>query len=510
MPLNRRPPHVTEQPMPKRYTSLRVAIDNLLEGVQVIGFDWIYRYVNQTAARHGQSPVDALVGRGLTECYPGIDRTPLFEVLQRVMRTRIPERLINEFEQPSGDRQWFELWIEPVPEGICVLSLDITEQRKMSADLLRAQKLEEVGRLVSGVAHDFNNLLTAIIGYSAFVSESVEDPAIQADVGEIQKAAERAARLTRQLLRFTRKEPIAAEVISPAAVLSELRPMLERLLPGVSLEMTLHDFDARAQIDTGHFEQVILNLVVNARDAMPTGGRVHIEVSAVDVDERVSQQHGVSTGPYVLHSVADTGEGIPADVRNRIFDPFFTTKAPDAGTGIGLSTVQTIVRQSGGFVTVESEVGRGTRFLVYLPAVTGGPGTAGADSLQKHAQAGECVLVIEPDARVSRLIRKTLQGCGYNVLTASGSAEAEALLDAASPDLHLVITELVMPELPGPQLAQRLIGRFPQLKVLYVTGFAQPRALDASNDRARLDLLLKPFRPAELAARVRALLDRVP
>ncbi len=485
---------------------LRLSIDNLIEGVQVIGFDWVYRYVNATAAAHGRLSRDELVGQTVETCYPGIRGTPAFTALQRVMTTRVPERLVTDVVC-AGTPRSFELRIEPVPEGLLVLSLDVTDHRDTMRQFLQAQKMGTIGRLAGGIAHDFNNLLTAILGYSELVLARGLDVEVEADIREIQKAGERAARLTRQLLAFSKKQGLVPQLLKLAELLAEIQPMLRRLMPDVQVDVnTAGAADVYVYADPGQVEQIIVNLAVNARDAMPGGGRLRIAMEVLEVEQSNADRHGVNAGPHVAVMVQDTGTGMDTEVLARAFDPFFTTKGPQGGTGLGLSTVFAVVQQSGGFITVESELGVGTRFTIYLPTAAA-PDQDRADARLPPVMAGgETVLLVEPDPDVARLLHRTLTSAGYVVLVGHTAAEALSIAERAGP-IHLLIAELMMPGMHGSELAQALVSHHPELKVLYASGFPDTRAIDSGQASSRVALLAKPFVPGDLLRRVRALLD---
>jgi two-component system, cell cycle sensor histidine kinase and response regulator CckA len=485
---------------------LRLSIDNLIEGVQVIGFDWVYRYVNATAAAHGRLSRDELVGQTVETCYPGIRGTSAFTALQRVMTTRVPERLVTDVVC-AGTPRSFELRIEPVPEGLLVLSLDVTDHRDTMRQFLQAQKMGTIGRLAGGIAHDFNNLLTAILGYSELVLARGLDVEVEADIREIQKAGERAARLTRQLLAFSKKQGLVPQLLKLAELLAEIQPMLRRLMPDVQVDVnTAGAADVYVYADPGQVEQIIVNLAVNARDAMPGGGRLRIAMEVLEVEQSNADRHGVNAGPHVAVMVQDTGTGMDTEVLARAFDPFFTTKGPQGGTGLGLSTVFAVVQQSGGFITVESELGVGTRFTIYLPTAAA-PDQDRADARLPPVMAGgETVLLVEPDPDVARLLHRTLTSAGYVVLVGHTAAEALSIAERAGP-IHLLIAELMMPGMHGSELAQALVSHHPELKVLYASGFPDTRAIDSGQASSRVALLAKPFVPGDLLRRVRALLD---
>ena len=311
-------------------------LDSLLEGCQVIGFDWKYLYVNKTVATQGQSSKEELVGRTMMERYPGIENTPMFSVLGKCMKDRGHHRMENDFTFPDGSKGWFELRFVPVPEGVCILSLDITENKRSQVALARseeqlrhAQKMEAVGRLAGGVAHDFNNVLSVILSYSELIGADLKpgDP-LCADIEEIRKAGMRAADLTRQLLAFSRQQALEPSVLDLRQTVSGMEKMLRRLL-GASIELTMLPATGlwNVKADVGQIEQVVMNLAVNARDSMPQGGKLSIEIKNVELDEQyAAAHHDVQPGSYVMLAVVDSGTGMDRATRERIFEPFFTTK----------------------------------------------------------------------------------------------------------------------------------------------------------------------------------------
>jgi two-component system cell cycle sensor histidine kinase/response regulator CckA len=488
-------------------SSLRVALEHLLEGIQFIGYDWKYQYVNAAAARHGQREASDLIGRTVMEAYPGIENTDVFTALQRVMRTRRPERSISEFTFSSGSTGSFELLIEPAPEGICVLSLDVGDRRVMEQQLRQAQKLETMGRLTGGVAHDFNNLLTAILGYTDLVAEEIADEQAAADLGEIRKAAERAARLTRQLLAFSRQQAIVPQVLDLNDVIRDLQPMLSRLLRDVQITMSTSDSPALAVCDPGHIEQMVLNLAVNARDAMPQGGSLSVETAHVDV-ELGRPPSPASSGPHVVLRVRDNGSGMPPEVLARALDPFFTTKGPETGTGLGLATVQDLVRQHSGFLTIESAPGAGTTVEIFLPSVADRRARGVREGRPMAPAGSETILIVEQDPAIRDVMSRALRSWGYRVLLGPDAQGAIDLVGDTGDRVDLLISETLMPEMHGAHLAQQLVGFNPAMRVLFITGYPDTRAIDSGSSGGRVALLPKPFTLATLAIRVRESLDR--
>jgi PAS domain S-box-containing protein len=397
------------------------------------------------------------------------------------------------------------------PRGKLVLNTDITEKKKLEMQLLHAQRMESVGRLAGGVAHDFNNLLTIITGYSEMLllRREHDDPAAEA-LREILRAGERAAALTRQLLAFSRRQILQPQVLDLNLLVRESEKMLRRLIgEDIDLASALAADLGPVRADPGQFEQILLNLVVNARDAMPTGGQLTLETQNVDLDGSYAERHpGVSPGPYVLLAVTDTGCGMNEAVRARVFEPFFTTKA-EVGTGLGLATVFGIVQQSGGHIEVYSEPGRGSTFKVYLPRLPATAAAAAPTGAAAPVPAGtETVLVAEDEERVRALARVALQSYGFTVLEARDSREAVALAQHHNGPIHLLMTDVVMPKVSGRQLAEQLAALRPGLKVLFMSGYTDDAVFRHGVLEAGTAFLQKPFTPTALARKVREVLDR--
>ncbi len=354
---------------------LRLAIDHLHEGVQVISYDWRYAYVNETAALHGRRSAAELAGERMHDCYPGIEQTPLFAALERVMTTRQAERMRNEFAYPNGDRGWFDLRIEPVPAGVCVLSVDVTDDQRrqdrllaVESQLVQAQKMEALGRLAGGIAHDFNNQLTAILGFTQMLLEQRPGTEMESDLREIEAAADRSAALIRQLLAFGKRQVLRFEPVCLPDLVRNVTRLLDRVL-GAQVRCDLRIDPATELIlaDAGQLEHVLTNLAVNARDAMSPGGRLTISTSTIEVTADQARGHAsMAPGRYSVLSVADSGHGMDDETKARIFEPFFTTKEAGQGTGLGLAMVYGIVKQMNGFIWVDSELGQGTTFRLYF------------------------------------------------------------------------------------------------------------------------------------------------
>jgi signal transduction histidine kinase/FixJ family two-component response regulator len=376
--------------------------------------------------------------------------------------------------------------------------------------LRQSQKMEAIGTLAGGVAHDFNNLLTVISSYSEMAIDELDAGApMRADLEQVFQAARRAAALTRQLLAFSRKQVMRPEVVDLNQLVAAIETMLRRLLgAGIEIRRVEGVAPALVKADPGQLDQVLMNLAVNARDAMPAGGRLTLETASVRLDAVEAARLGVEAGDWVVLSVQDSGTGMDEATRARIFEPFFTTKEPGKGTGLGLSTVYGIVQQSGGCIAVESELARGTTFKVYLPAIESVEETIEAEPNRSRAGTGsETVLLVEDEEAVRVLVDRLLRRCGYSVLTASHAGEALLLAEQHQGPIHLLLTDVVMPLMSGRQLAERLRRGRAEMRVLYMSGYTNDGAPGHGLLEAGTDLLQKPFGPDALTRKVREVLD---
>jgi two-component system cell cycle sensor histidine kinase/response regulator CckA len=385
---------------------------------------------------------------------------------------------------------------------------------RLSEEQLRqAQKMEAVGRLAGGVAHDFNNVLSVILGYGELVLADLKatDP-IRADVEEIRKAAARAAGLTRQLLLFSRQQIVASRVIDLHDTLANMNKMLRRILgEDVDLLLLAPQSPGRVHVDPSHLEQVILNLVVNARDAMPAGGKLTVETSNVVLDEEYVLHHLLAkTGPYVMMAVSDTGTGMDAKTQARIFEPFFTTKEQGKGTGLGLSIVFGIVQQSGGHIWVYSEPGKGTTFKVYLPRVDAEVDVPREPSTPTTLRGTETILLVEDEEQVRGMVLNVLRRQGYLVVAAQNAGEALLLCEEHPGKIDLLLTDVVMPQMNGPALAKRLTTIRPGLRVLYMSGYTDDSIARHGILEAGASYLQKPVTPSLISRKIREVLDTDP
>ena len=388
---------------------------------------------------------------------------------------------------------------------------DVSERHRLEAQLRQAQKLEAVGQLAGGVAHDFNNLLTIILGYAGLVASRLEDrPELRRQVEEIANAGGRGAALTRQLLAFSRQLPVQPRIVDVNAVVTGVESMLRRLIgEHVELKMRLQAAAGRVLVDPGLIEQVIVNLAVNARDAMPGGGSLVIETADVESDAiAAGAPPGFPSGPQVLLAVSDSGCGMDSATRARIFEPFFTTKEPGKGTGLGLATVFGIVQQSSGRIEVDSEPGHGSIFRIYLPRAAGAAKVPDLASAPRAERPGgsDTVLVLEDEPALRELVRTLLERAGYTVLIADGTAAALDLAERHRGAIHLLLTDVVMPSLSGPEAAARLLVLRPEARVLYMSGHAGDLIGRRGLLPAGAALLVKPFTESSLLRMVREVL----
>lgn len=414
---------------------------------------------------------------------------------------------------PDGGVRWIRSRSYPVRDDrgrvyrVAAVSRDVTEYRRLEEQFRHAQKMEAVGRFAGGVAHDFNNLLSVVLSYAGLLlAELPEGAPARQDIEEMKRAGERGAALTRQLLAFSRQQILAPKVLDLRQVVRGMDTMLHRLLgEDIGLSIIAADVKGKVFADPSQIEQVVMNLAINARDAMPRGGKLTIEVCDVDLDASYATvRPDVTPGPHVMLAVTDTGIGMDATVRERAFEPFFTTKERGKGTGLGLSTVFGIVKQSQGHIDVYSEPGLGTTFKVYFPCTGRVVETTPPSSGPGRAVTGtECVLLVEDDDQVRELARAVLQRNGYAVLSAADGVEALELSTRFPGDIQLLLTDVVMPRMRGPELARRLRETRPETRVLYVSGYTENSILHHGTLEPGVSFLQKPITPQALLRKVR-------
>jgi PAS domain S-box-containing protein len=493
----------------------RRVVEASQEGVWVVDADGRTTFANARLAQMLGCGRDELLARPVYDFVGDAERGAA-EVAAERCRRGAAEQFDFKFRRPDGSDLWALVSTTPLtdPDGACTGALgmltDLTDRRRLEEQFLQAQKMEAVGRLAGGVAHDFNNLLTVILSYGELLRGRLADPEDLGMVEEITRAVGQAGSLTRQLLAFGRKGVVQPRVLDLGAAVAQTQKMLRRLIgEDVELAVTRAPGPAPVKADPGQLEQVLLNLAINARDAMPQGGRLTVEVQVVELDGAYAATHlRVRPGAFALLAVSDTGCGMDAATQARAFEPFFTTKG-EKGTGLGLATVYGIVEQAGGHVTVYSEVARGTTFKVYLPLAA-----AGAEAPEVRPPAGpppggsETVLLAEDEGVVRTLARKVLEGHGYTVLEAGDGREALRLAALHAGPVHLLLTDLVMPGACGREVAERLRDLRPGLRVLYMSGYTDDAVVRHGVLEAEADFLQKPFTPEALARKVREVLSR--
>ncbi|HSJ09720.1 MAG TPA: ATP-binding protein [Longimicrobiales bacterium] len=459
----------------------------------------------------GREP-ETLVGTPLHELIHPQDLRSAMRVLTRARRT--PGRAApGEMRLQHADGGWrtvaghvSNLLEHRSVNGLVINAHDMTQERSTAEQLRQAQKMEAVGRLAGGIAHDFNNLLTTIQGFTQFALDSLDEShRARGDLQEVLRAADSAGSLTRQILAFSRQQVLRPEVLDLNAVVQESSSMMARLL-GTDIVLTtqLERAPWRVRVDRGQMLQVIMNLAVNARDAMPDGGKLVIETRNVTLsDDYADTHHGVSPGDYLVLTISDTGHGIPSDVRDHIFEPFFTTKEKGKGTGLGLSTTHGIVQQSGGHIWVYSEIGRGTSFKIYLPAT--------ADSVEQRVAPAvsvpapgrrRTVLVVEDDAGVRSFAERTLDRHGFTVICTDNAESALAALRDFRDDIAIVVTDVIMPGMSGAELGRQIAALYPRMPVLYTSGYPSGEVVARGNIPPNVDFMEKPYTSTELVERV--------
>ena len=459
----------------------------------------------------GYSPKEAVGQSILALSAPEqVDEAPT--LADRIKRADTVEYIETVRVRRDGTPIHVALTISPIKNsdgqvvGISTVARDVTESRHLEAMLRQSQKMEAVGQLAGGVAHDFNNLLGVILGYSGLMLDRLnpQDPNHKA-IEEIQKAGDRAALLTRQLLAFSRKQVLQLKSLDLNTVVAGTEKLLQRLI-GEHIELRVIQSPALTPVraDAGQLEQIIMNLAVNARDAMPEGGKLTIETSNVEfADEYVAQHPSTRLGPHVMLAVSDTGHGMDAITKAHMFEPFFTTKEFGKGTGLGLSTVYGIVKQSGGSIWVYSEVGIGTTFKIYLPCV--GPIleiASSGDGSETVEGGSQTILVVEDEAALLRVTQQSLEAVGYTILAAHSPEEASRISESHPGPIHLLVTDVIMPGMNGAQLAAVLSAQRPEMKVLYVSGYTDDTIVRHGVLEPGLAFLQKPFSPKILARKV--------
>jgi len=504
----------------------RTIVENIQDGYLEVDLAGNFTFVNDAQCRNLGYTREELIGMNNRQYTDETTARKLYQTFNGVYRTGEPVKVLDlEVIRKDGTKTFNEISVslirdsEGKPIGFRAIARDVTERKRaeeerlaLQEQLRQSQKMEAIGKLAGGVAHDFNNLLTVIHGYSELILNSLDQSSrLRQDVQEILNASERASSLTRQLLAFSRKQVLQPKVLDLNDHVPNMDKMLRRMIgEDVELVTLLAKDLGRIKADPGQIEQVILNLAVNAKDAMLNGGKLTIETANVKLDESYARSHiGVTPGHYVMLSVSDTGAGMTPEIKERIFEPFFTTKEKGKGTGLGLSTVYGIVQQSGGNVWVYSEPGVGTTFKIYLPTIEEDTESLRPTALStKPTQGFETILVVEDEETVRKLACTVLQNYGYTVLEAPNGEEALRIVQGQNGNpIHLMVTDVVMPGMSGRQLAERLVSLCPKLKVLYMSGYTDNAIVHHGVLDPGIAYIQKPFASDALASKVREILD---
>jgi PAS domain S-box-containing protein len=444
------------------------------------------------------------------------DRALVGEQIELLLAGKLIQ-LDHRIIRPDGRVRWIEVNGKAEFDGAgrpirgFGMIRDVTERHHLEEQFRQVQKMEAVGRLSGGVAHDFNNLLMVITGYGDLLKDQLgSDERLRPMIEAILKAANRAASLTHQLLAFSRKQILAPNVLDLNNVLADLGKMLPRLIgEDIDLKMVPGNGLGRVMADASQLQQVVMNLVVNARDAMPDGGRLTIETANAEWDEKHGLDYGFEAKPgsFVMLSVADNGIGIDPETRAHLFEPFFTTKGVDKGTGLGLSIVYGVVNRSGGFILVDSEPGQGTTFKIYLPRVEAEASTSAINVPPKSRRGSETILLVEDEQGVRGAISHFLQGQGYTVLEAHNPRAAIEIAQEQSKPIHLLMTDMIMPEMNGRELAKQLTATRPEMSVLFISGYTDRGITGGATIDANTNFLQKPFGFDVLGRKLRDILD---
>jgi PAS domain S-box-containing protein len=492
----------------------RTLVEHLPHRILVTDRDSVVLFCNANYAKDLGLPAATVIGLDAFAFYP----PQLAEIYkaedQEVMALGIVKHLEEPY-QAGGQQRWMYTVKVPYRDeqghviGVLIIFEDITERRTLEAQYQQSQKMEAIGRLAAGVAHDFNNLLTVIVGYCELLLAELDPNDLrQADIAEIRKAGVRAAGLTRQLLTFSRKEIIQPKLLDLGAVVTDMRAMLVPLLgEAVKVVLALAPDLALLKADPGQMEQLVMNLAVNARDAMPRGGTLTIETANVELGQHDATDRGVQPGSYVALTVTDTGTGMTPQVQARLFEPFFTTKEPGKGTGLGLATAHGIVTRNGGSISISSEVGRGTSFTVYFPRADPAETVVPVPPPAARPPVGaQTVLVVEDADELRELAKRLLERLGYTVLLAANADEALRTFEGNAL-IDVLLTDVVMPGASGIELTRRLTERRPALKVIYMSGYTEEAIVDHGVLKPGIAFLHKPFTSETLGRKIREVLD---
>ena len=505
-----------EQQLREREEYFRSLIEQAMDIIAVLDAEGTIRYASPSVSPLlGYAP-EELVGRRMLDLVHADDIPATLRVFAEGVATGKGGRLLElRFLHKDGTYRILEaigryLLNDPLVRGVVINARDVTERRSLERQLLQAQKMEAVGRLAGGIAHDFNNVLTAILGYVGLLLDGLPTLSpLRPDLKEIRKAAERAAGLTRQLLAFSRKQVLEMRVLDLNELVADVDKLLRRLLgEDIDVLTKLDQTLGAVRADAGQLEQVVVNLAVNSRDAMPEGGKLTIETRNAELDDSYAREHvPVQPGRYVMLALSDTGVGMSAETISHVFEPFFTTKEAGKGTGLGLATVYGIVKQSGGYVWCYSEPGHGTTFKVYLPRVDAAVDRLPVRAAARPTHGSETVLLVEDDAGLRALTRRVLERYGYTVLEAATADAASSLARDHAGPIHLLLTDVVLPGAGGRALADELLARRADLKVLFMSGYTEDAILHRGVLAPNTAFIHKPFSADGLTTKLREVLD---
>lgn len=475
--------------------ALKFAVEEMIEGIQIIDFNWKYIYLNKAAARHGRKNKEELVGRTMQDCYPGIDKTQVFSDLEYVMKKRVPRRIENEFEYEDNKKCWFELVVEPFPDGILIRSVDITDRKKLEQQLFHSQKMEAIGRFAGSIAHDFSNKLSAMLAYCELAIDRIDksDETLLRYTKQILDSVNQSSNLTRQLLAFSRRQVMDIKVTNLGDIVPPMIPSLRKLLgEQIEIRTTFSTDLANIKIDPSQLDQVVLNLCVNARDAMPAGGKLTIETKNMELDEGYCQTYPDATpGKYVMVSVSDTGTGISPDTLQRMFEPFFTTKARDKGSGLGLAIVHGIVKQSRGHISVYSELGTGSIFRVFFPVVDEPILETSMSQIKEVGkQTNKTIFVVEDEPALRVAFSEALKSAGFQVIVSDGDDVEKQF--GSGKNVDLLLTDIILPNISGREVATTLKTKKPNLKTVFISGYIDHEVGDFNNIGIDSILIRKP------------------
>ncbi len=502
---------IREKELKETYMKLRATMDHMLEGCQIISFDWEYLYINDAAAAQGKMYREDMTGKTMMELYPGIENTEMFHQLERCMAAREAHIMENEFIFPDGSNGWFELSIQPSPEGLFILSIDITERKELEQQLLQAVKMESLGTLAGGIAHDFNNILGIILGHTNLIPYYSKEPdKLTESINTIKQATQRGADLVKQLLTFARK----AETVSRPLKLNDVIDETVRLLKSTFPKNIEIDFEADGELplmmgDVTQIQQVLINLSINARDALQDGGQIRISSQLADPGELKRKHPDAREKEYILMKVSDNGKGMSDETLNKIFEPFFTTKDIGKGTGLGLSLVYSIVKNHKGYIEVYSHPGKGTEFWMYFPVEKGE--TMQSDRMEKknrqEVNGEESILIIEDESMIRDLLSGQLTPLGYKVITAPGGKQGIKIFQDSYKNIDLVILDLGLPELKGQEVFVKIKETDPSVRIIVASGFVTPEIKQQLLREGVKRVIQKPYEIPDMILEIRNVLD---